>query len=39
VLEIERGGRKISLEYLPVGRRVPGPAWLRRSDAPAAACP
>jgi hypothetical protein len=39
VLEIERGARKISLEYLPVGRRVPGPAWLRRSDAPDAACP
>jgi hypothetical protein len=39
VLEIERGGKPISLEYLPVGRRVPGPAWLRRSDAPATACP
>jgi predicted metalloprotease with PDZ domain len=39
VLEIERGGKPISLEYLPVGRRAPGPAWLRRSDAPSAACP
>jgi hypothetical protein len=39
VLEIERAGKQISLEYFPIGRRVPGPAWLRRSDAPDAACP
>ena len=38
VLEVERAGEQISIEYLPVGRRVPGPAWLRRSDVPEASC-
>jgi len=39
VLEIVHGGRQFSLEYLPVGKRGQGPAWLRRSDAPDTACP
>lgn len=38
VLEVERDGKPFSIEYLPVGRRVPGPAWLRRSDVPDEAC-
>jgi predicted metalloprotease with PDZ domain len=38
VLEVERSGKQVSIEFLPVGRRVPGPAWVRRSEVPDAAC-
>lgn len=37
-LEVERARKKIRIEYLPVGRRVSGPAWVRRADVPEIAC-
>jgi predicted metalloprotease with PDZ domain len=38
VLDVERSGKRITLQYRPVGRRVEGPAWARRNDVPEAAC-
>jgi hypothetical protein len=38
LLEIDRDGRRLTLRYPPVGRRIEGPAWLRREEVPDAAC-
>jgi predicted metalloprotease with PDZ domain len=38
VVDIERAGERMTLRYLPVGRRVQGPAWVRRSDVPESMC-
>jgi hypothetical protein len=37
-LDIERSGKKLTLQYAPIGRRVDGPAWLRQNAMPDFAC-
>jgi hypothetical protein len=37
-VELVSRGKPMTLRYLPEGRRVEGPGWVRRSDVPDVAC-
>jgi hypothetical protein len=37
-LELARGGKPLTLTYLPAGEGMPGPVWVRRKEVPNDKC-